>query len=63
MPIIGTSETVQYINTDIVQQLGTFVTTIFGWVTSNPLFMVFLTVSLIGLGFGIVRKLKGVVTG
>lgn len=57
----GAVPTIDYVNDSVVSELGTLVTTIFGWVTANPLLTVFLTFSMISIGFALIRKLKGVV--
>lgn len=57
----GSTSSIDYVNEEVVSELGSLVTTIFGWVTANPILTVFLTMSMIAIGFVIIGWLKGVV--
>lgn len=57
----GSQTTIDFVNDNVVSELGSLVTTILGWVTSNQLLMVFITFSMISIGFALIRKLKGVI--
>jgi len=45
--------------TDGVSSIMGIVTTVIGTITATPLLMVFLSATLVGIGVGIFRKLKG----
>ena len=49
-----------YIDTGLISKIGTMITTIVGWITSNPVLALFFTVSFVFLGFKLIGKLKGV---
>lgn len=57
----STTTAIDYVNEDVVEELGGLISTIFGWVTANPILTVFLTMSLISIGFVLIGWLKGVV--
>ena len=63
MPVLHAlaTTTTTYIDSGIISELGSFITTAFGWITANDYLKVFFTFTVIGLGFGIIRKLKGTV--
>lgn len=46
------------INSDVVSDIGTIMTTVTGWITSNPILTLFLTLSFVGIGIGVFRSLK-----
>lgn len=52
---------IDYVNDTVVSEIGGLVTTIFGWVTANPILTIFLTMSMISIGFVLIGWLKGVV--
>lgn len=56
-----TTPTIDYVNDDVVSEIGGLISSIFGWITSNPLLTVFLTMSMIAIGFVVIGWLKGVV--
>lgn len=62
--VAGTSSntpTIDYVNDDVVSEIGGLISSIFGWITANPLLTVFLTMSMIAIGFVVIGWLKGVV--
>lgn len=65
LPAVGSGTTstpsIDYVNDDVVGEIGGLISTIFGWITANPLLTVFLTMSMIAIGFVIIGWLKGVV--
>lgn len=60
LPVLAES-TVTYIDSGVITELGSFITTAFGWITANAYLKVFFTFTVIGIGFGVIRKLKGTV--
>lgn len=50
-----------YYDTNFVTKIGQLVTTILGWVTSNPILALFFTMTMISFGFVIISWLKGVI--
>lgn len=64
MPILNllaTGTTTTYFDSTVISEIGNFITTAFGWITANDMLKVFFTFTLIGLGFGVIRRLKGTV--
>ena len=59
----GTTSTTtfNYVNEDVLDQIGTVITKILGWCTSNSLLAIFLTLSMLGVGFCVIGWIKGVI--
>lgn len=60
----GTSSadpTFNYVNEDVLDQIGTVITKILSWCTSNSLLAIFLTLSMLGVGFCVIGWIKGVI--
>lgn len=55
----GEQSLANYIDTGLITKIGTMITTIVGWITSNPVLALFFTVSFVFLGFKLIGKLKG----
>ena len=49
------------IDQNIITEIGQLVTTVTGWLTSNSILLIFLTVSLAGIGITMFKRLKGTV--
>ena len=52
-----------FIDSQILTDIGTLLTTIMGWITANSYLVVFFTIGLVGAGIGIFRALKRSVRG
>lgn len=62
--VIGTTSTpslADYYDTQFVTKIGTLVTTVLGWCTSNPILALFFTMTMISFAFVIISWLKGVI--
>ena len=57
-PIITLLTSTSIIDSDVISDIGSLLTTVTGWLTSNPILKVFLTVTLAGIGIGFFRGLK-----
>lgn len=47
-----------FIDSQILTDIGTLLTSIMGWITANTYLVVFFTIGLVGAGIGIFRRLK-----
>lgn len=54
MALLSTS----LINDQVVDDIGDILTTVLGWITSNSILTLFLTLSFVGIGIGVFRSLK-----
>ena len=52
-----------FIDSQILTDIGTLLTSIMGWITANTYLVVFFTIGLVGAGIGIFRALKRSVRG
>lgn len=60
----GTTSTpslADYYDSNLVTKIGQLVTTVLGWVTSNPILALFFTLTMISFAFVIISWLKGVI--
>lgn len=57
----ASNTTIDYVNDTVVSEIGSLVTTVFSWITANPILTVFLTCSMISIAFWLIAQLKGVV--
>lgn len=57
----STDPTFNYVNEDVLDQIGTVITKILSWCTSNSLLAIFLTLSMLGVGFAVISWIKGVI--
>lgn len=46
------------INSQVLTDIGNLLTTMTGWITTNPILTIFLTLSLAGVGLGFFKGLK-----
>lgn len=50
-----------YYDSTLVTKIGTLITTVLGWITSNPILALFFTMSMIGFAFVVIGWLKGAI--
>ena len=50
--------TTSVVDTQAITDIGSLLTTVTGWLTTNPVLKIFLTVSLAGIGIGFFKGLK-----
>lgn len=46
------------IDNQVVTDIGSIMSTVTGWITTNPILVIFLTLSFVGIGIGVFRSLK-----
>ena len=56
-----TTPAFEYVNEDVINSIGDLVTTVLGWVTSNPILAIFFTMTMLSLAFVVIGWLKGVI--
>lgn len=61
--VLGTStpSLSDYYDSNLVTKIGQLVTTVLGWITSNPILALFFTMSMIGFAFVVIGWLKGAI--
>lgn len=52
-----------FIDSQILTDIGTLLTSIMGWITANTYLVVFFTIGLVAAGIGIFKALKRAVRG
>lgn len=50
--------TTSFINSQILEDIGSLLTAVMGWITANTYLVIFFTIGLVGAGIGIFRRLK-----
>lgn len=46
------------IDSSIISELGTLMSTVTGWFTSNPVLKIFLALMFVGVGIGVFKRLR-----
>lgn len=46
------------IDSSIISELGTLMSTVTGWFTSNPILKIFLALMFVGVGIGVFKRLR-----
>lgn len=46
------------IDSGIISELGTLMSTVTGWFTSNPVLKIFLALMFVGVGIGVFKRLR-----
>ena len=46
------------IDSSIISELGTLMSTVTGWFTSNPILKIFLALMVVGVGIGVFKRLR-----
>lgn len=54
--MVGTVQSL--VNQQVVTDIGTLMTTVTGWITTNPILVICLTLSLMGIGIGVFKSLR-----
>lgn len=56
--LVGSGSTSSYIDAQILQDIGSLLTAIMGWITANTYLVVFFTIGLVFAGIGLFKGLK-----
>lgn len=61
--LLSGSTASSFIDSQILTDIGTLLTSIMGWITANTYLVVFFTIGLVAAGIGIFKALKRAVRG
>lgn len=56
--LVGSGSVSSYIDAQILQDIGSLLTAIMGWITANNYLVVFFTIGLVFAGIGLFKGLK-----